>query len=178
VQWVIMLHGDGQYAPELLEKYEPYFDSDFDVVYGYRSKAAYGKREETPLMVWLLIKMLSFVESVVTGFWRREWHTGFVMYSTKFLRIVNMAALTETPHIDGHLLYASGLLGGKVAAVPIYKLYKELTAFEGEARRKYVFSVLRLMFQFKKIDVRKTASSVSHTSDYTVELSPLIVRAC
>ena len=50
----------------------------------------------------------------------------------------------------GDLLFVSGVLGVPVKGVPIYKRYKELTPFEGAARRKYVFDVMRLMFEFRR----------------------------
>lgn len=148
VEWVLMLHGDGQYPPELTRAFLPYMDSDFGVCYGYRSKRLF-REEETPWSTWAIIKGLSLLESLVTGVFRREWHTGFVMYRTSFLRRLDLGRLTHTPHIDGNLLYLSGALGVKTAAVPIYKRYRELTPFEGAARRRYVLDVLRLMFRFR-----------------------------
>jgi len=172
VRWVIMLHGDGQYAPELMRLYQPYFDSNCAAVYGHRSKAVYGQVEETPLRVWVVIKALSILESLVTGIWRHEWHTGFTMYATDFLRELDLNALTHTPHIDGHLLYAAGALKKPVGAVPIYKLYKELTPFEGHERRQYVIDVLTLMFKFRRMPVRRTNKSEPFEASFKVVTDP------
>lgn len=150
IEWIMMLHGDGQYPSELLRAYIPYVDSNAGIVYGYRSKKHFPHKEETPLFSSIAIKTLSFIESIVTGYNRLEWHTGFVMHSTRFLRKVNLDVLTSTPHIDGHLLFAAGVLCENVVPVPIYKRYKSLQAFEGAARRRYVLDVLRLMFLFRK----------------------------
>ena len=150
IEWVIMLHGDGQYPPELLELYIPFFESKIGIVYGYRSRRHFPSKEETPFFSSLIIKTLSFLENIVTGYSRLEWHTGFLMHSTRFLKRVNLDALTTTPHIDGHLLFAAGVLGEAVEAVPIYKRYNSFQAFEGAARRRYVLDVLRLMFLFRK----------------------------
>ena len=150
VEWVIMLHGDGQYPPGLLERYIPFFDSKNGIIYAYRSRKHFPDKEETPFLSGLTIKTLGILESIVTGYSRLEWHTGFLMHSTRFLKRVNLDALTSTPHIDGHLLFAAGVLGEEVKAIPIYKRYKLLQAFEGAARRRYVFDVLRLMFLFRK----------------------------
>lgn len=145
-----MLHGDGQYPPGLLERYIPFFDSKNGIIYAYRSRKHFPDKEETPFLSGLTIKTLGILESIVTGYSRLEWHTGFLMHSTRFLKRVNLDALTSTPHIDGHLLFAAGVLGEEVKAIPIYKRYKLLQAFEGAARRRYVFDVLRLMFLFRK----------------------------
>ena len=148
VEWMIMLHGDGQYDPQLISRLVPEMKTDADVVYGYRSKRE--PTEETPLLSFAIIKILSVIESAITGYLRKEWHSGFVMYRTRFLRRVELQALTTTPHIDGHLLFVAGLLQAKTKPVRIYKRYKELTVFEGAARRKYVLDVLLLMFQFRR----------------------------
>lgn len=150
VQWIAMLHGDGQYPPSLLEIFERYLSSTAGVVYGYRSKAHYPCLEETPLATWAIISALSVVESLVTGVHRKEWHTGFVMYATRFLKKVNLTALTHTPHIDGNLLFAASVVGEAAIPVPIYKRYKALDQFEGAARRQYVIDVVGLMLQFRR----------------------------
>ena len=43
---IIVLHGDGQYLPELLLKFIPHFYEDVAIVYGYRSKKLYPYLDE------------------------------------------------------------------------------------------------------------------------------------
>lgn len=172
VRWVMMLHGDGQYPPQLTCDFLRYLDSDHALVYGHRSKRHFRQLEETPWLTWAVIKGLGLCESVATGYWRREWHTGMIMHSTRFLRKVQLDALTSTPHIDGHLLFAAGYLGGTVATVPIYKKYKELSAFEGAARRRYVFDVIKLMFRFRAERARLPKGAVDMTEcGYRIQYS-------
>lgn len=149
VRWVIMLHGDGQYPSELLSKLVPLFGSDLSLVYGYRSKMSYRQLEETPIPTWAAIKLLSALESVVTGYVRKEWHTGFNMYSVNFLKRLPLSEMTDTSHIDGQISFLAGALGAPVHSVPIYKRYKGFEAFGGTGRVKYVFHVLWLMFEFR-----------------------------
>ncbi len=150
VQWVAMLHGDGQYPAELLDKHISRLDSKAGIVYGHRSKLWHPFREETPIPTWVIIRVLSILESALTGVFRVEWHSGFAMHATRFLRSVNLSALTNTPHIDGHLLYAAHALRERVETVPIFKLYKSLSPFEGAARRQYVIDVLKMMVSMAK----------------------------
>lgn len=149
VEWVLMVHGDGQYEPALVSRMLPVMQSDADLAYGVRSKRE--PNEETPWKTYLVIKILSLIESLITGHFRKEWHSGFVMYRTRFLKRVNLRALTSTPHIDGNLLFVAGLIKAKIQPVTIYKRYKELTAFEGAERRKYVMNVFKLMWSFRKM---------------------------
>lgn len=159
VERIIMLHGDGQYDPALIHRLVPLFDSKVDLAYGVRSKK--DPMEETPWKTFLIIKVLSLIESLITGHFRKEWHSGFVMYSTRFLRRVDLGALTSTPHIDGNLLFIGGLLKADVRPVAIYKLYRELTAFEGAERRTYVINVFKLMWKFRST----SAEAVLRKSD-------------
>ena len=46
IQNVIMLHGDGQYPPELMKQFLPYLESEYGVVYGFRDKTSYPEKEE------------------------------------------------------------------------------------------------------------------------------------
>ena len=149
VQKVIMLHGDGQYPPILLNNLVDLFDSKYAISYGYRSKRMHGSKEETPWLVYMLIKTLSVIESFVTGVSSKEWHSGFVMYDISFLKRVRFSELTNTPHIDGHLQFIAGQLNLPVKAVAIYKRYKGYEAFGGADRIVYVLRVLSMMVGFR-----------------------------
>lgn len=151
LEWIILLHGDSQYNPLLLEKFQPFFESDLDIVYGYRSK--FEKGEETPLLTYFAIKILSLLESIVCGHYQKEWHSGFVMYRCRFLRLINLEKITNTRHIEGQMLFIAHILGAKVNSIPIYKKYKNLIAFAGSERREYIFDVFKLMFEFRKITI-------------------------
>lgn len=168
VKRIIMLHGDGQYPPELLEKYLPYLDSEYGIVYGHRDKSAYPDKEETPAGTYRIIKVLSALESFVTGHHRKEWHTGFVMYSREFLSQVDLDGLTDTYHIDGHLQFIAGELGEQVKAIPIWKRYRGYKPLTGLKRFAYIYHVLRLLvvFRMQKMNrnVIKGNSEVRHYS--------------
>lgn len=163
VEHVIMLHGDGQYPPELATEFLKECTGGSDIVYGYRSKLRYRGKEETPLLTFGVIRVLSIMESIVTTTFRKEWHTGYIMYRTRFLRKVPLQLLTETPHIDGHLLYAAGRFGATVKGIPIFKRYKNLIAFSGVERARYVVNVFRLMFSFRSIPLEGVAPTKIYT---------------
>ncbi len=149
VKWVIMLHGDGQYAPALLEEIKPHIGGKHGVVQGYRCKKTFPDTEETPGPTYAVIKILGEIESRLLGFPFYEWHSGFVMYATDFLRQVDLDRLTPTRHIDGHLLFAAEALGTSVLPVPIWKRYHDYPGFFGWERLGYVVSVVRLMALFR-----------------------------
>ncbi len=169
---VIMLHGDGQYPPELLSEYSPYIDSEYGLVYGYRDKSTYPRKEETPAGTYRIIKALSALESLVTGHSRKEWHTGFVMYSREFLQQLDLEELTDTYHIDGHIQFASGELGTNVKAIPIWKRYKDYEQLKGLNRLTYIFHVMRLMVQFRIKGMPK-AKNISAPSTQQFSIIPI-----
>ena len=148
VKRIIMLHGDGQYPGELLGLLKPYFDKGYDLINGYRSKKFFPLIDTTPWPTYFIIKILSKIESLVTGIDCKEWHSGFVMYSTKFLRKLPLPHLTNTMHIDGEIIMIAGLLKARYKSIPIYKRYKKYSPFGGTARMKYIFHVFGLMIKF------------------------------
>ena len=135
--------------PELLTEFLPYIGTEYGIVYGFRDKSSYPDKEETPQVTYWIIKLLSYFESLVTGFKRKEWHNGFVMYSREFLSKVNLFALTDTYHIDGHIQYVAGELDEYVSAIPIWKRYKNYQQLKGLNRLTYIFHVLGLMAKFR-----------------------------
>ena len=149
VEWVVMLHGDGQYPPVLLPELLRAAGEGVRVVYGHRDRSSYPDKEETPFFTYVFIRLLSALESLATGYARREWHTGFVMYHREFLQQVDLDALTTTPHIDGHLLFAAGVLDAPSRGRAIYKRYREFESFGGMRRILYVFQVFWLLLKFR-----------------------------
>jgi len=169
IQHVIMLHGDGQYPPELLNSFLPYVGSEYSVVYGFRDKSSYPEKEETPLFTYGVIKLLSSLESLVTGHKRKEWHNGFVMYSRAFLSKINLTALTDTYHIDGHIQFVAGELNEPVLDIPIWKRYEKYQQLRGLNRLAYIFHVLSLMIRFRVLGSGQTdlgSSSVTYGYSY------------
>jgi len=158
---IMMLHGDGQYDPALIPSFATFIDSEFEVVYGHRSKTKNWSKDETPWIAYLTIKSLSIFESLMTGYWRHEWHSGMVMYKRGFLSQVNFANITRSMHIDGHLLFAAGKLGVPVKGVPIYKRYKDYEALGPTARVRYVWNVLKLIPRLHFISVHRKSEGAT-----------------
>jgi glycosyltransferase involved in cell wall biosynthesis len=152
---VIMLHGDGQYDADMLTGFAPYIGKCIAVVQGYRDKVFHAGRDETPFLTYCVIRVLSGIESVATGFPFKEWHSGFVMYSTDFLGKVPLARLSNTRHIDGELLIAAGTLREETAAIPIYKRYREHEALGGVALIKHILDTVAIMLKCRSGGFRR-----------------------
>ena len=145
---IIVLHGDGQYDPVLINKFKEFLDSEYAIVQGYRDKKAFPKEDQTPIFPYLTIKILNYYENIICRTNFKEWHSGFAMYKRNFLSNFSINNLTNTMHIDGNLLYISKLLSQKVCSVKIYKKYKKKGNYNYFNMFKYVISVFLFPFIF------------------------------
>ena len=84
---VVLLHGDGQYAPEYLGRMiQPILDGEADVVFGsrmiHRLDALKGRM---PFYKWIGNQVLTFLENRVMGSHLSEFHSGYRAYSVAAL---------------------------------------------------------------------------------------------
>src|SRR5688572_11100006 len=79
---VVMLHGDGQYAPEVMQDLvAPIVDGRADAVFGSRmmTKGA-ARRGGMPLYKFVGNRILSTFQNAITGARLTEWHSGYRAY--------------------------------------------------------------------------------------------------
>jgi glycosyltransferase involved in cell wall biosynthesis len=91
---VVLLHGDGQYAPEFLPKMvDPIVRGDADVVFGSRMMTpGTALQGGMPKYKFLGNKILTFWQNRMAQVQLSEWHSGYRAYST--------AALAKTAFED------------------------------------------------------------------------------
>lgn len=87
---VVLLHGDGQYAPEYLpQMISPILDGEAEVVFGsrmiHRLNALKGRM---PLYKWLGNQVLTFTQNRILKSHLSEFHTGYRAYSVAALASV------------------------------------------------------------------------------------------
>ena len=137
---VVLLHGDGKYAPERLsDLVEPIRASCADAVIGSRFLDSRGppdggmpwlrrlaNRVLTPLQGWLLGRRLS------------DWHSGYRAYSVETLRKIPYSLNTDDLHFDTEVLIQLIRAGSRIAETPIPTYYGD----EISTRRGLVY-VLR-----------------------------------
>ncbi|MHC4593633.1 MAG: glycosyltransferase [Planctomycetota bacterium] len=84
---VVLLHGDGQYAPEYLEQMiQPILDGEADTVFGsrmiHRLNALKGKM---PFYKWIGNQILTFIQNRIMKSHLSEFHSGYRAYSVPAL---------------------------------------------------------------------------------------------
>ncbi len=116
---VVLLHSDGQYAPEHLERVlEPLESGTADVVVGSRMLPG-GEREAMPLARYIGNRLVTWVENRVFGLSFVEYHSGYMAYSRRALEQLPFGRLSNRFHFDGEMMLCAAKLGLEVAEVPI-----------------------------------------------------------
>lgn len=151
---VVMLHSDGQYAPELLGKLiEPLEEHKADVVQGSRILGGEALKGGMPSYKFIGNRVSSFIENVVSGLRLSEYHSGYMLYNKRCLKTVPFGKLADkfhshkgTCHYDGEMILLSHKYGLRIKEVPIP------TRYAGEISHvnpyTYGFEVLNVIFRY------------------------------
>jgi glycosyltransferase involved in cell wall biosynthesis len=122
---VVMLHADGQYAPEIIRTiYAPIVDSQADVVLGsrmiHRQDALQGGM---PKYKYLGNIILTSIQGTLSGLKLSEFHTGYRAYRTSFLRSIPFWENSDEWHFDTEILLQAHAAKAKLVEVPIPTYY-------------------------------------------------------
>ncbi len=122
---VVLLHGDGQYAPELLdEMIRPILEDKADVVLGSRMiDRMQALRGKMPLYKWLGNQVLTFIQNRLLGSQLAEFHTGYRAYSTMALRRVPFAFNANYFDFDTDILIQMINTGQRIHEISIPTYY-------------------------------------------------------
>ena len=122
---IVMLHGDGQYAPECLPAIvEPLVNGSADAVMGSRMmepKAA--RRGGMPLYKYVGNKILTRFENAVAGAELTEWHSGYRAYSVHALRTIPYHRNADGFNFDTQIIIQLIDRGKRIVEVPIPTYY-------------------------------------------------------
>ncbi|MFM8664213.1 MAG: glycosyltransferase family 2 protein [Acidimicrobiaceae bacterium] len=146
---VVLLHGDGQYAPEYLpQMVEPIISGRADVVFGSRMITQGGARQGgMPLYKFVGNKILTTLQNRLAKVSLTEWHSGYRAYSVAALRKVNFLKNSDYFDFDSQIILQ--MIGARQRIVEI-----EIPTFYGdEISRvngiKYGFKILIHTLKFR-----------------------------
>jgi 2-polyprenyl-3-methyl-5-hydroxy-6-metoxy-1,4-benzoquinol methylase len=145
---VVLLHGDGQYAPEILAHlYAPIVAGEADAVFGSRMMNTYGGalKGGMPLYKYVGNKILTWFETRALGMQLTEFHSGYRAYSLHALRQIQLGRMTDVFHFDTQIIVKLHHQGFRIKEVPIPTYYgNELCYVDGLKYARDVFmSVIR-----------------------------------
>lgn len=123
--FVILLHGDGQYAPECLPRLlSALADDDADVVIGSRMlRKRDALRGGMPLYKWIGNQVLTRFANAALGTRLSEFHSGYRVYRVAALRSINFQANSDNFHFDTEILIQLSATGARFREVPIPTFY-------------------------------------------------------
>ncbi len=122
---VVLLHGDGQYAPEFLDNMiRPIINDEADVVFGSRMlnrmDALKGKM---PLYKWVGNQILTFCQNKLLGSHLSEFHSGYRAYSTSALNSVPFKFNSSYFDFDTDIIIQMLDSGQRIMEIPIPTYY-------------------------------------------------------
>lgn len=122
---VVMLHADGQYAPEALpDLLEPLEKDEADMVFG--SRMAHGCSPLAggmPLYKYFGNKILTWLENRIAGMNLTEFHSGYRLYSCAALKKLPFMENSNEWHFDTEILFQFHAAGMRIVERPIPTYY-------------------------------------------------------
>jgi glycosyltransferase involved in cell wall biosynthesis len=122
---VVLLHGDGQYAPEVMQDLlTPLETGQADMVMGSRMmvKGA-ALKGNMPLYKYVGNKILTWLENTLVGTRLTEFHSGYRAYSVHALRTLPVGSMTHNWHFDTQIILEFLKRRYRIAEVPIPTYY-------------------------------------------------------
>ena len=145
--FVVLLHGDGQYAPERLsELLKPLRDGHADAVFGSRMLVRGGAlRGGMPLYKFLGNRILSWIQNQLLHSRFTEFHSGYRAYSVRALELIPFERNTNDFHFDTEIIIQLLIARLRTIEVPIPTYYgDEICHVNG---LKYAVNVVRAVLR-------------------------------
>ncbi|MCA1654932.1 MAG: methyltransferase domain-containing protein [Pseudonocardiaceae bacterium] len=122
---VVLLHADGQYAPEMLpEMVAPLVRGECDAVFGSRMmKKGDALKGGMPLYKWVGNQILTRFENRMLGTDLTEFHSGYRAYRVGALRDIPLQHNTDDFDFDTQIIIQLVEAGKKIVEIPIPTYY-------------------------------------------------------
>jgi glycosyltransferase involved in cell wall biosynthesis len=149
---VVLLHGDGQYAPEMLKQmYDPLIEGRADAVFGSRMMKKFGGPLKGGMPVYKFIgnRVLTVFENFVLGMDLTEFHSGYRAYSLAALNKIRLDNCSDEFHFDTQIIVKLNHQGFKIIEVPIPTFYGEEICYVNGM--KYAKDILKTVIEYKKM---------------------------
>ena len=140
---VVLLHGDGQYAPEFLpQMVTPILEGRADVVFGSRMlERGAALRGGMPKYKFVGNKILTFLQNRLAGVRLSEWHSGYRAYSISSLAGVGFELNADYYDFNSQIILQMIASRQRIVEIPIPTFYgDELSRVNGV---RYGWRILR-----------------------------------
>jgi glycosyltransferase involved in cell wall biosynthesis len=122
---VVLLHGDGQYAPEVIEDLvDPLLAGHADAVFGSRMMQRGAARVGgMPAYKYVGNRILSTMQNTLTGLDLTEWHSGYRAYRVDALTDLDLDSYSDGFDFDTEIILGLHAAGKRIVEVPIPTYY-------------------------------------------------------
>jgi glycosyltransferase involved in cell wall biosynthesis len=180
--FVALIHGDGQYAPECLpDLVRPLRDGGADAVFGSRMlERGAALAGGMPLYKFVGNRILSWFQNQMLGTFLSEFHSGYRVYSVAALKRIPFALNTNDFHFDTEIIIQLLFAKQGIQELPIPTYYgQEISHVNG---LKYAWNVTKAvlvarsqrmgLFYDRRFDVEPAANPNRHYELKLGYLSP------
>ena len=146
---VVLLHGDGQYAPEILpDIVAPLERDEADAVFGSRmlEKGA-ARKGGMPLYKFVGNRILTAFENTVAGLDLTEWHSGYRAYSVAALKELPFERNSDGFAFDTEIILQLHEAGKRIVEIPIPTYYGDEICYVNGLR--YAGDVTRDVLRYR-----------------------------
>lgn len=149
--FVVLLHGDGQYAPEYLPRVLAAFDETTDAVFASRMiDKRMALRGGMPFYKWIGNQFLTALQNLVMGTSLTEFHTGFRAYKVESLKKVPFVFNSDDFHFDTEIIVQAVASKWNIKEVSIPAHYGEEECHV--AGIKYAFNCVRAVIKYHLVN--------------------------
>ncbi len=123
--YVVLLHGDGQYAPEEMPRLLNHLiESQSDAVFGSRMMGGRSAlKGGMPFYKYLGNRILTSFQNWMAGLKLSEWHTGYRLYSVAALKKIAFERNSNDFDFDTQIILQFHLAGFKIEELPVPTFY-------------------------------------------------------
>ena len=164
---VVLLHGDGQYAPELLSHmYGPLVRGEAEAVFGSRMMKDFGGplKGGMPLYKYVGNRVLTLFENKALGLNLTEFHSGYRAYNLHALAKIKLDKLTNDFHFDTEIIIKLHHQNFRITEVPIPTFYGDEICYVNGM--KYARAILRAVNRY--IATSRSVRSYPEYEEYFV----------
>ena len=144
---VVLLHADGQYAPEFIAQIiDPLITNNADAVFGSRMiNKKDALRGGMPKYKWIGNQILTFIQNKLTKQNFSEWHSGYRAYKVGALKEINLGSLSNGFRFDTQIILQLLAANKRIVEIPIPTFYgDEVSHVNGiEYAREIIWDTLR-----------------------------------
>jgi methionine biosynthesis protein MetW len=150
---VVLLHGDGQYAPEVIEDIvAPLLAGDADAVFGSRMmERGRARAGGMPVYKYLGNKLLTRLQNAVSGLDLTEWHSGYRAYRVDALADLDLASYSNGFDFDTEIILGLHGQGKKLVEVPIPTYYGDEICYVNGMKYAKEVSLDVLKFRLRRM---------------------------